>query len=661
MVLNKKHFKNNNVSVQETNDSSIVSKASMAQFGYFEDPFLQYFIKKVQRRSPLIHRGYYIRAISIDYVLKTFLLNVSQEVSSQIISLGAGFDSSFFRLKWKHLLVNCRYYEVDFPEVVNHKHILINNANVLKNLIEDMACVNNCIVSKDYFILPCDFTDLPKLKMMLEQNNIDFSIPTLIFSECVLSYVDYKASEELMKWIQLQFKNSQLSIYEQVYPHDAFGQIMVKHFSKLQSPLKRIDVLDTITKHKDALIYAGFDVAIGFDMNFFYENYVKEKLSLSNLDVFDEYEEWHLKCSHYALVSSFQGSCLNFATSTFPKTQIICDNLESNNCVAPIERLSLLSVLFKRFGHACVKISSDIVLITGGFGVDFDNGHKKLSSAFVVRNNGADFNFIKTDIKLMFHTMVLLDDGSIFVYGGRLSPVKPCCSYGLYKLENDTLKPIQIFSNCSCSSENSNPKCRWRHSAVNLKGNIYIFGGICSNGNTFNDLVCFNSKTYQWKKEILKKDLVPRHSHSMEIWKQKLLLYGGLNHENKTLNTLNVLHIQDDESEVYIDEIQFVPQLPARYSHTSHVVDDLLVIVGGVDPSEHYQLPIILIYLSKKVWQPLMLPISSPEYPLMLHNHCSILTSDNKVIVIGGGGNCFSFGTHFNEHLSIIDLSQKFL
>ena len=312
MVLKGKSHKGNHVLVQETNDSSIVSKASMAKFGYFDDPFLQYFVKKVQRRSPLIHRGYYVRAISIDHVLKTFLSNVSEMTGSQIISLGAGFDSSFFRLKWKHLLVNCRYYEVDFPTVVQRKHTLINNANALKELVEDMGCLNNCVVSKDYFILPCDFTDLTKLKMLLEQNNIDFNIPTLIFSECVLTYVDYDASEKLMRWIQHHFKNSQVSIYEQVYPYDGFGQVMVKHFCKLQSPLKRIDELNTITKHKEMLIDVGFKLAIGMDMNFFYENYVEEKLLLSNLEVFDEYEELHLKCSHYALVSAFQGLTFSF-------------------------------------------------------------------------------------------------------------------------------------------------------------------------------------------------------------------------------------------------------------------------------------------------------------------------------------------------------------
>ena len=44
--------------VQGTNDSSIVSKSSMAMQGYFDDPYLgvQCFVSKVTRRAPLIHR-----------------------------------------------------------------------------------------------------------------------------------------------------------------------------------------------------------------------------------------------------------------------------------------------------------------------------------------------------------------------------------------------------------------------------------------------------------------------------------------------------------------------------------------------------------------------------------------------------------------------------
>lgn len=46
------------------------------------------------------------------------------------------------------------------------------------------------------------------------------------------------------------------------------------------------------------------------------------------------------------------------------------------------------------------------------------------------------------------------------------------------------------------------------------------------------------------------------------------------------------------------------------------------------------------------------------EIPIMLHNHDSILLDHDKrkLYTIGGGGNCFSFGTHFNSSLLEITL-----
>lgn len=45
----------------------------------------------------------------------------------------------------------------------------------------------------------------------------------------------------------------------------------------------------------------------------------------------------------------------------------------------------------------------------------------------------------------------------------------------------------------------------------------------------------------------------------------------------------------------------------------------------------------------------------------MLHNHGSVLLDGEdkgRVLIVGGGGNCFSFGTHLNKNITSIDLSD---
>lgn len=306
----KKHIKD--ITVQETNDSSILSKASIVELGYFNDPFLKLFCKRIARRSPLIHRGYYIRAMAIDHVLKSFLNNTQGQL--QIISLGAGFDTSYFRLKSQHreLFANrCRYIEVDFPDVVKRKQELVMRNEALVQMIGEFSiCTQDGeLDSKDYNIVPCDLTDLKRLEKMFSKLHIQLDTPTLFFSECVLTYVDYEQANNLLQWIQAMFPNCVLAIYEQYCPSDPFGVVMMNHFNKIQSPLKRINQLNTLQKHKELLSSFHFDSAISFNMNYFFERYVsnEEKERMMNLEVFDEYEEWHLKCSHYCIAAGFQG------------------------------------------------------------------------------------------------------------------------------------------------------------------------------------------------------------------------------------------------------------------------------------------------------------------------------------------------------------------
>ncbi|CAF4766522.1 unnamed protein product, partial [Rotaria magnacalcarata] len=69
----------NDVAVQGTNDSSILSKVSMAKLGYFDDLFLREFVDKDVRRSPSINRGYYIRMKALEYALNMFYSTYDQK------------------------------------------------------------------------------------------------------------------------------------------------------------------------------------------------------------------------------------------------------------------------------------------------------------------------------------------------------------------------------------------------------------------------------------------------------------------------------------------------------------------------------------------------------------------------------------------------------
>lgn len=94
MVSNKSSHRSTAQTKQDesiigTNNSSIVSKRSVERLYNPEPHFFRYFVKKPQRRSPLINRGYWLRMHAIDQVVHSFL-NEPSEKTKLIVNLGCG-------------------------------------------------------------------------------------------------------------------------------------------------------------------------------------------------------------------------------------------------------------------------------------------------------------------------------------------------------------------------------------------------------------------------------------------------------------------------------------------------------------------------------------------------------------------------------------------
>lgn len=83
------------------------------------------------------YRGYYIRVRAVDHCVQDFLLKTQSLPRTQILSLGAGFDSLYFRLKDMGLLHHTVVYEVDFPDVACQKATLIKGVKELSALVGD--------------------------------------------------------------------------------------------------------------------------------------------------------------------------------------------------------------------------------------------------------------------------------------------------------------------------------------------------------------------------------------------------------------------------------------------------------------------------------------------------------------------------------------------
>lgn len=196
--------------------------------------------------------GTYVRTKSIDTLVASFLDRHASAPTVQIISLGAGTDTRFFRLMearpmLKHRLI---YHETDFPASTNKKINVIQNRASLANLIgtnlhedieddkgSDKTITSNsdtdqggtefiqsqedlsntqpqfiilndatALHSSNYHIHPLDLRDISastsdesSISATSLFNHIDCQAPTLILSEMCLTYLPEEQSTGVIR------------------------------------------------------------------------------------------------------------------------------------------------------------------------------------------------------------------------------------------------------------------------------------------------------------------------------------------------------------------------------------------------------------------------------------------------------------------------------
>eukprot|EP00270_Netrium_digitus_P003426 TRINITY_DN13951_c0_g1_i2.p1 TRINITY_DN13951_c0_g1~~TRINITY_DN13951_c0_g1_i2.p1 ORF type:complete len:344 (+),score=69.09 TRINITY_DN13951_c0_g1_i2:36-1034(+) len=295
-------------SVQATNDDATVSKLSCVKAGYFGDPFVSYFVRRPVKRSPVINRGYYARWAAHQVLLQQFLrpsADPTDRKKRQIISLGAGFDTLFFQLKEQGITVD-RYVEIDFQEVISKKSSIISATESLKkHLAEDTVFTDKGeILSSSYCLLSADLRNTQLLETALVQKcAIDCSAATLVLAECVLIYMDSQSSRRVVQWLASSFPSSSFVIYEQIHPHDAFGQQMIRNLESRGCPLLGIFDTPTLEAKKLRFTELGFKRADAVDMDDIYRKHLNpdDVRRIETLEIFDEFEEWHIMQEHYCI------------------------------------------------------------------------------------------------------------------------------------------------------------------------------------------------------------------------------------------------------------------------------------------------------------------------------------------------------------------------
>ncbi|KAG2452241.1 hypothetical protein HYH02_003268 [Chlamydomonas schloesseri] len=335
------------VQVQGTNDDAQVSKLSCSRMGYFRDEFIQFFVRRASRRSPLINRGYYSRHAALRQLLEQFIAAArAAGKQPQVLVLGAGFDTTWFQLAKDGggaAPYNC--LEVDFKEVTQRKAAIIAKEPALHGLLQqassavaaargageaaaaaadgsstaasssngagagaavaqvEIDAAAGSVRSPCYSLAPVDLRDLGALEAAAAAAGFDTQAPTYILSECVLVYMDPAQSSPVVGWAGATFPNALMAIYEQIKPDDAFGRQMVSNLAERGCPLKGLPATPSLQAHCGRLTAGGWAAADARSMDTLYQTFLppEERQRAERLEIFDELEEWHMIQEHYCI------------------------------------------------------------------------------------------------------------------------------------------------------------------------------------------------------------------------------------------------------------------------------------------------------------------------------------------------------------------------
>ncbi|CAG9580837.1 unnamed protein product [Danaus chrysippus] len=292
-----------------TNTDATECKRCAVELGYWKDEYISYFAKHVDRKAPEINRGYYARVRAMEMFIHQFLERCGTKC--QIINLGCGFDTLYWRLKDTTQAVS-NFIELDFPSVTSKKcHIIKRNKQLLEKICKEDGEVvirSGDLHSDGYHLLGCDLRCLEEVRRKLQAAGATAEAPALLLAECVLVYLRPEAALALLRHLAAAFPRCVLLLYEQCNLSDRFGEVMLRNLSARGCPLAGAEHCREPAAQAERLVSLGFDAARSWDMETVWRSFPEDERSrVDALEMLDERELLLQLNTHYALTVATRG------------------------------------------------------------------------------------------------------------------------------------------------------------------------------------------------------------------------------------------------------------------------------------------------------------------------------------------------------------------
>jgi len=310
--------------VIQTAEDALASKLAAVDAGYYKDPYLRHFGSPPSpKMQVIIKRGTFARVACVSTIIRQFLAKFMSEERVQIVILGAGKDTTFFRLMDSDLNEfsgprpeAIRWVEVDHPHLVHKKVKIIETKQ--RELGVEVGTIpaggvlsasprNIEFYSSEYHLLPYDLRKgWDPLSNAMQAIGVEFDVPTLFLSECVFMYMPTEQTQSLLSGLSNAFSRAAICMYEPILGSDPFGKVMETNLKRARVliPSSGLSETRTLEAQQEKLSKAGFATTVGLDMKTVYETLLtKDQLThAARCEMLDELEEFHLIMRHYCLV-----------------------------------------------------------------------------------------------------------------------------------------------------------------------------------------------------------------------------------------------------------------------------------------------------------------------------------------------------------------------
>ncbi|KAE8149305.1 tRNA wybutosine-synthesizing protein 4 [Aspergillus avenaceus] len=660
--------------VMGTNNSSIVSKRSVEMFYYPKPHFFRYFVKKPQRRSPLINRGYWLRMHAMAETVRKFMREPSDKPKF-VLNLGCGFDPLPYMLLSadKSLCRDTTFVDIDYEKLMLNKKLAIQKTDEITQLLEDVEFLPDDsavqIRSKHYLAIGCDLKNLTKLDTALKTEVLPAECSVLFLAEVSLTYMDVKSANEVVNWASQLSKDAQFCILEQFFPDGPdhpFASTMMKHFKKLGAPLYSINQYPSLKEQEQRFTGAGWNHAHARSLWDIWsdDDFVSSSLraSLDEIEPFDEWEEFALFASHYFLLHA---STRPQAPASGTGDVLELDEQSNKSGHFKLVSRSPSGSGQRRFG-AVIPDSDKSIGHHSGLGRQTRLASTDLYAKSENITKPAN-EFPPRDIPArMCHTVSNLSNGGCLLVGGRASPA--AALQDCWLRQENQWRPTHKL-----------PVPRFRHSTIRVTLDseyILVYGGKTSDGTMVDSWLAWSSGGDGWQK-VETNTTNPRARFGAclgSLSDDSGVLFGGIGHDGVILKDFFTWKLQKrDDGSLFLEMTDQTENLRRtsplfkylhRFGATINQTEWGLVVIGGIIPDEVITLDkeIMLLdstELSKSIangWSSnhtiiytLVLGVK-PEGPRpLLVGHVSCTVDPKQVLMLGGGAVCFSFGTFWTE------------